>query len=269
MGDDTRLPDWDAQAYHRLGSPQHTWGKKVLGRLLSRMQGGETILDAGCGTGRVTAEILEQLPGARVIALDRSAEMVEVARQTLAPFGDRVRYLCGDLGALDLASEADAIFSTATFHWVHDHASLFARLHRALRPGPRAWLVAQCGGGPNLERIHRRAAVHLAAPPFAQYFEGYADPWYFATPDVTRQRLEAAGFAEVATDLEEAPTVLGGAEEYGDFLKTVVFGRHLTRVPDAALRERFIAAMVEEGGRDEPAWSLDYWRLNMDARRVG
>ncbi|MEJ7731921.1 MAG: class I SAM-dependent methyltransferase [Polyangiaceae bacterium] len=264
----TRLSEWDAQAYHRLGSPQHAWGRKVLERLLARLEGSETILDAGCGTGRVTAEILEQLPGARVVALDRSAEMIEVARQTLAPFGDRVRCVCGDLASLDLDGEVDAVFSTATFHWVHDHASLFARLHRALRPGARGWLVAQCGGGPNLERIHRRAAVNLASPPFADFFEGYADPWYFAMPEATRARLETAGFVEVETGLEEAPTTLSGATEYGEFMATVVFGRHLTRVPDAALRERFIADMVEAGARDDPPWSLDYWRLNLQGRRA-
>jgi hypothetical protein len=63
--------------------------------------------------------------------------------------------------------------------------------------------------------------------------------------------------------------VLGGAAEYGDFVATVIFGRHLTRVPDPALRQEFIARMIDAGAHDEPAWSLDYWRLNMHARRAG
>jgi SAM-dependent methyltransferase len=263
-----KLPEWDAQAYHRLGSPQHAWGRRVLERLVQRLRGDETVLDAGCGTGRVTAELLERLPNARVIALDRSAEMLEVARELLARrFGDRVRFVCADLAALDLSGEADAIFSTATLHWVHDHDALFQRLLRALRPGPTAWLVAQCGGGQNLARIHHRADQHLRHPPLAPFFEGWPEPWYFADADTTRRRLEASGFVDVETSLEAAPTVLGDAREYGEFLSTVIFGRHLTRVPDAALRDRFIAAMVEAGRRDDPPYSLDYWRLNMIARR--
>src|SRR5262245_748272 len=92
--------EWDARAYQRLGNPQHGWGQKVLDRLLAMapVRGDETILDAGCGSGRVTAEILERLPGVRVIALDRSHNMLEVARALLTPrFGDRVRFVDDDL----------------------------------------------------------------------------------------------------------------------------------------------------------------------------
>jgi len=263
-----KLPDWDAQAYHRLGSPQHAWGRKVLERLAERLRGDELVLDAGCGTGRVTAELLDRMPGVSVIALDRSAEMLEVAREVLAPrFGSRVRVLCADLASLDLVAEAGPIFSTATLHWVHDHGALFASLFRALRPGGSGWLVAQCGGGQNLARIHHRADQHLRHPPLARYFEGWPDPWYFADAETTAHRLTESGFVDVETSMEAAPTVLADAREYGEFLETVVFGRHLTRVPDPALRERFIHAMVEAGGRDDPPYSLDYWRLNMSARR--
>ncbi len=256
--------EWDGRAYHRLGKPQHAWGRKVLERL--PLQGDETVIDAGCGTGRLTAELLERLPRGRVIALDRSPSMLEVARAELAPrFGDRVGFVLADLQEYVDPCAADAIFSTATFHWVLDHPRLFANLHATLRPGGR--LVAQCGGGANLERIHARAAVLQGRPPFAPWFASFPDPWVFADDVVTRARLEAAGFVDVETGLSPEPTVFGSEEELRDFITKVVFGAHLERLPDEALRRAFIEPLVEAAKGDDPPLCLDYWRLNMAARR--
>ena len=258
--------EWDADAYHRLGNPQHAWGKKVLDRLLSRLRGDEVIADAGCGTGRVTAEILERAPGVRVIALDRSENMLRAAEASLAPrFGDRVSFACVDLGALDLVEIADVVFSTATLHWVTDHPKLFAGLRRALRPG--GLLLAQCGGGQNLTRIVGRAESLMAREPWAPSFDGWITPWEVADDDLTARRLHDAGFVEVETSLERAPTVLGGESEYREFLGSVVFATHLGRIAEAERRVSFVEELVRQGGTDDPPWSLDYWRLNLSGRR--
>ena len=78
------------------------------------------MLDAGCGTGKVTRVLLERLPRGRVIAVDASPSMVEQARAAL-PGAVDVRQ--ADLTALDLGEPVDAVLSTATFHWIPDHPS--------------------------------------------------------------------------------------------------------------------------------------------------
>ena len=135
--------DWDARTYDRVADPMARWGAAVLDRL--PLDGDETVLDAGCGSGRVTETLVERLPAGKVIALDGSPAMVEAARTRLAPFGDRVDYVVADLGApLPLTdASVDAVLSTATFHWVPDHDALFRHLAAVTRPG--GWLVAQCG----------------------------------------------------------------------------------------------------------------------------
>src|SRR5436190_16047407 len=137
--------DWDAATYDRVANPQTRWGTLVLDRL--PLRGDETVLDAGCGSGRVTELLAERLPNGRVIALDASPSMVDEARRRLERFGDRVDFVVADLGrpfTLPDGILADAILSTATFHWVPDHAALFRNLAAVLRPGGR--LVAQFGG---------------------------------------------------------------------------------------------------------------------------
>src|SRR5687767_13452615 len=123
--------DWNAAAYERLSAPIEAMGRDVLDRLVLR--GDETVVDAGCGTGRVTAALVERLPRGRVIAVDGSAAMVRKARERLPDARVDVRQ--ADLLELDLGETVDAVLSTATFHWILDHDRLFGNLHAALAPG--------------------------------------------------------------------------------------------------------------------------------------
>jgi trans-aconitate 2-methyltransferase len=256
--------DWDAATYHRVSGPQVSWGRKVLARL--DLRGDETVIDAGCGSGRLTAELLERLPQGRVIAVDSSPSMLAVAARELERFGDQVQLVRSDLLALDMHEVADVIVSTATFHWVLDHPALFARLHDALQPGGR--LLAQCGGHRNLVRTRTRAARILQGQEFVPFMATFTPPWEYADPDTTAHRLRAAGFTEVNTGAEDALTVLDGREAYREFLSTVIMRPYLDVLPDA-LQSRLLDAMCAEAAHDDPPWSLDYRRLNMEARRPG
>src|SRR3954451_13007701 len=150
---------WDGAEYDRLSTPMERLGREVLDRL--ELRGDETVLDAGCGSGRLTELLVERVPDGRVIGIDASASMIDAARERLGPGAD-VRV--ADLVGLDLGGETvDVVFSTATFHWIADHDALFASLRGVLRPGGR--LVAQCGGAGNIASIHAAARQAADDPP--------------------------------------------------------------------------------------------------------
>lgn len=247
--------DWDAATYDRVSDPQVQWARGVLDRL--ELEGHETVLDAGCGSGRVTALLAQRLPRGRVIAVDASESMVEQARLAL---GDGADVRLADLAELDIGEEIDAVFSNAVFHWIGDHDALFARLHAALRPGGR--LVAQCGGAGNVERFHAAAREVGAEPPFAAHLEGWEGPWNFAGAGETAERLANAGFEDVEVGLEPSPVV---PEYTVDYLRTVCLGHHIERLPPE-LREAYVEAVADRCG--QPV-ELDYVRLNIGARRPG
>src|SRR5262245_24597872 len=136
------MREWNADSYHQVSTPQFDWGTAVLEQLA--LAGNELVLDIGSGTGRLTKEILRRLPHGHVVAVDLSANMLQVAREFLLPqFAGRVHLMLADASRLPVVGVADAIFSTATFHWIRDHAGLFRELYLALKPGGR--LIAQCG----------------------------------------------------------------------------------------------------------------------------
>ncbi len=220
------------------------------------------MLDAGCGSGRVTRLLLDRLPSGRVIAVDAAPGMVERARPAL---GERATVLRADLAELELTEPVDAVFSNAVFHWVPDHDRLFARLHAGLRPGGR--LVAQCGGEGNISRATRATRVVMERERFRGYFEGWQDDKNYADALTTRTRLEAAGFQEVETWLHDEVAAFGSVDELARFLATVVLGGHLERLPEGE-RGPFAGVVAEEITGLDGSPRLDYVRLNIDARRA-
>jgi len=243
--------DWDAATYDRISDVQVGWALEQLERL--PLRGDEVVIDAGCGSGRVTAELARRVPRGRVYGVDVSPSMVEHARAAL---GQRATILGQDLVELELPEPVDAVFSNATFHWIHDHDALFAALVRALRSGGR--LVAQCGGQGNIDAFRRIADEVAAEPRFAQYFTHWRRPWNYAGAEETAERLRRAGFTEVETWLEPKRVQPERA-----FVRTVCLVRHLDPLPEA-LRDAFIDGVLERSGTP---LVLDYVRLNMVARR--
>jgi len=257
-----RQLDWDARTYDRVSAPQWEWAERVLARL--PLRGDERVMDAGCGSGRVTRLLLERLPRGRVYAVDRSPAMLAVAREQLADAGERVRLVEGDLTTVALPEPVEAIFSNATFHWILDHAALFGNLHRLLAPG--GMLSAQCGGAGNVTRVRACADLAMTRAPFADRAAAPIERWRYAGPAETAELLSQVGFEQIETWLEPAPAPFPDRASYVTFLHKVVLGPYLERLP-SELRAAFAEATADEAERSGLGHEIDYVRLNLSARR--
>ena len=245
----TRPHDWDADAYADLPLPHADWGERALGRL--GLQGGETVLELGCGPGRDTARLLQRLPTGRVIALDGSAAMLGRARRRCA--GDpRVSWVHADLRSpLPLAPDSvDAVFSVATLHWVPDHARLFAEMVRALRPGGR--LSLEYGGAGNVATVVT-ALRALGREPAE---------WVFASPAGEKPALLAAGFTDVECRLRHVAVPMD-ADVLVRYLAGVVLVAQLEGASEAE-RADLAPAVAERMARRV----VDYVRLEVTAGRA-
>jgi len=247
--------DWDATTYDQVAAPQEQWGRAVLERL--DLRGDETVLDAGCGTGKLTAVLLERLPRGRVIGVDGSASMIQRARETLGA-DPRVDLRVADLLDVELEGVVDAVFSSATFHWILEHERLFDRLHAALRPGGA--LETQCGGEGNIAEVQRVLEALGGDERFAPYLRGEARPWNYASVANTQSRLRRAGFEVERVWLQSWPVTPADPRA---FLRAVILPWHLERLP-RELHDQFVDAVI---GTVPRPLTLNYVRLNVSARR--
>jgi trans-aconitate 2-methyltransferase len=211
------------------------------------------VLDAGCGSGRVTEDLLARLPEGRVIALDVSPAMLAEARARLGS-DRRVEFVQADLmKPLPVAGPVDAVLSTTVFHLVPDHDTMFRNLAAVMRPGGQ--LVAQCGGSGCIRRV--LDVVEAAGIP-------WRGPWVYATPEEARGRLEAAGFVDVRTWRHDEPTRYERGGPLETFLGSVVLRPYVERIP-ADRWDSFVQTVAD----GLPDGTIDFVRLNIVARRAG
>lgn len=254
-----RPADWDAERYARAATPQREWSGDVLDRL--RLEGGETVLDAGCGSGGVTATLLERLPRGKVIALDGSPAMIAEAERHLsrAAREGRVEFYCQDLTRFELPHKVDLVFSNAVFHWVPDHPALFHRLAGVIRPGGR--IVAQYGGRGNVKEPVAAISRLLDSGDFDQWLSGYRIPWTFNGPEETADWLRDAGFEDPECRLEDRTA---RPDDPLVFFETSFLAEIRERLPEERFLEFRDRAMALMGNPQ----TFEYVRLNIDARRA-
>lgn len=203
---------WDGVAYDALPLPHEQWGKRTIEAL--KLQPNETLLDAGCGTGRDAQLALEQLPHGALICVDQSSTMLDQCRSR---FGQEPR-VCIIEGNLDQVlpvedESVDAIMSVAALHWLADHNNVWRHFFTALKPGGR--IATDCGGFGNLAKT-------LALVP--QINEEIKFPnWYYANVSSTEQLLKEAGFVDIQVSLRPHPTPLPDKKTLATYLQTLVF----------------------------------------------
>ncbi len=246
---------WDAGLYDSRHAFVWQYGASLLELLAARP--GERVLDLGCGTGHLTAQIAAA--GAEVVGLDLAPTMIEEARRA----HPQLRFVVGD--ARDFAFDApfDAALSNAALHWVKPPEKVIACVARALKTGGR--FVAELGGRGNVRAIHAALTVAAAAVGLGDW----QAPWYFPGVGQYAALLEAGGLEVTFAALFDRPTPLQGEDGMRQWV-AMFAGGLLESVP-ARAREDFLAR-VEANLRPtlyhDGVWHADYRRLRVVARRI-
>lgn len=252
---------WNAEVYDRIGTPMRAWARRVIDDL--ELGGDETVLDAGCGSGSVTFDLLEKLPRGKIYAVDASAEMIASLTKHIAGRGvANIVPIQASLTDFTLPERVDRVFSNAVFHWIPDDDVLFGCLYRAAKPGGR--LRAQCGGYGNNARVLEAVAAVRERPEFEPYLRGFSDSKKYRRPDEAKAALERAGWRDVRANLFEQPVPFDSHDEAALYVQTILLRDHVARLPDEAARDAYGHAVVGETVRrwGEP-YIADYVRLDL------
>ena len=246
---------WDAQLY----DGRHAFVWKLGASLVELLapKPGETILDLGCGTGHLTAEIAAT--GANVVGSDRSPQMIEKARQTYP----NLHFEVADARALKDSACFDAVFSNAVLHWIKQPELVVRGIARALKPGGR--FVAEFGARGNISTIQSAMIKALAE----LGHEPVDSPWYYPSIAEYAQLLEDSGLETTFATLFDRPTPLQGRDGMRDWIK-MFGGTYLSQVP-AEQQEAFfsrVEADLQLALFGEETWIADYRRLRVVANKT-
>ncbi|WP_239089456.1 class I SAM-dependent methyltransferase [Sphaerimonospora thailandensis] len=219
---------------------------------------GERVLDLGCGTGVLTAEIAAR--GAHVLGIDGSHTMIEAA---IAQHPG-LDFTVGDAHDFTVAQPYDAVFSNAALHWMsRDPDAVISCVRLALRPGGR--FVAELGGAGNCATL---TSAMLTAWREHGLYEPEL-PWYFPSPAEYAMRLEKGGFAVKVVECFDCPTPLDGCPNGAADWVRMFAGSLLEKVPAATVEPllRRVNELAAPALRHESGWLADYVRLRFAAVR--
>jgi trans-aconitate 2-methyltransferase len=244
------LSAWNAEQYE--GRHSYVW--QFGGSLVEQLQprSGERILDLGCGTGQLTAEIAAS--GAEVVGLDSSPEMLGQARQNYP----NLKFVLADATSFRFEEPFDAVFSNAVLHWVKNADASVQRIAAALRPGGR--FIAEFGGQGNI-------AIILDA--LNAVFGAAAEescPWWFPGVGEYATLLEQHGLEVRQASLFDRPTPIEGEPGMEDWIE-MFCGSYFRRlsVHEAKRKVHELVEYLRPTLYREGIWTLDYRRLRVAA----
>ncbi len=235
---------WDAENYHRVSTVQESWAIELLEK--RKMGEYEVVMDAGCGTGRVTETIANAVKRGMVYAVDRDDNMISKAKENLSGFSN-ITFIKSDISEVSLPEKMDLIFSNAVIHWVLDHKKLFSNFWNLLKPNGE--LLIQCGGKGNLGMVHTILEKLRKSNTFKHYFVDWNNPWNFASPEDIKKTLNDTGFKNTQVQLKKKTAEFENYHEFILFMKTVVMKPYLAYLPagnDNEIRNSFIVEFMNE-----------------------
>lgn len=239
---------WDADAYARHSETQLGWARELIGKL--SLQGHESVLDIGCGDGKVTAEIARLLPRGEAVGVDSSEDMVRKAGSAFPPEANpRLSFRLMDARALAFENRFDVAFSNAVLHWLREHRPMLKGVARSLKPGGR--VLFQMGGKGNGEEIFAVAEEMMGAEPWRGFFSDFQFPWGFHAPREYHAWCKEAGLRVERLELLPRDMVQQGADGLANWIRTT-WMPYTERLP-AERRDDFVREAVERYTSSHPA----------------
>jgi trans-aconitate 2-methyltransferase len=259
---------WDAKTYDKVSSNvQLEWGRKLIEK--RKWIGNEIVMDAGAGSGNLTKFLADKVINGKVYAVDADSNMVEQAKSNLSRYKN-VQVIHSSMEKVNLPTKVDVIFSNSAIHWILDQDGLFSHFWQLLKPNGSSGsseLLIECGGHGNMDKAISIILKISQSDKFKEHFVDWKQSWYFPKPDETERLLRRVKFKEIQVNLSKLTTTFSDRESFANFIRTVMTKPFLGYLPDAKKKDEFLGIFLNEFECLVGAWSLDFMRLRIFARK--
>jgi trans-aconitate 2-methyltransferase len=232
--------NWNADDYAKNSSAQLQWAQELIAKL--SLHGRESLLDVGCGDGKVSAQIAKILPEGNVLGIDLSQSMIQLAcEQFPSQNYPNMSFIQMDATDIQLARKFDVAFSNAVLHWVADQMAVLRGVHACLKPGGR--LLFQMGGRGNASEVFDVIQEVVKRHNWKSYYQGFVSPYHFYGPEEYKAWLSKSGFGLTRAELIPKDMQHQGKEGLKGWLRTTWFP-FTDRLP-TELRNAFLDEVLE------------------------
>lgn len=256
--------EFDGEKYKQASAQQKVWGRKLIAEF--QFEGGENILDLGCGDGILTTELAKLVPDGFVLGIDTSESMIETAKKYNA--GTNVRFELLDINAIDFESEFDLVFSNATLHWVKNHKKLLSNVLKALKDkGAARFQFAGDGNCSNLIRILKET---ISVREYSTSFSEFDWPWYMPAVEEYRFLLDEIAFTEKRVWSENGDRHFESAEamtKWIDQPSLVPFLGYVAEEDRKRFRDIVVKRMIKETLQSDGTYFETFRRINVLTRK--
>lgn len=249
---------WNAEDYAKNSAGQLQWARELIAKLA--LQGFESVLDIGCGDGKITSQLALAAKNGNVIGIDQSEDMIRLAsEQYPSTKYPNLSFLRMDAANIRLSEKFDVAFSNATLHWVENQARVLKEVHNCLKSGGK--ILFQMGGRGNAADVFAAIEKVWRHPQWQEYYNGFNTPYHFYAPEEYEGWLSESGFRPVRVELVPKDMQHHGAEAFRGWLRTTWFP--YTDLLPLELRDHFLSELIETYTAEHPADALGYTHVRM------
>jgi trans-aconitate 2-methyltransferase len=230
------MTEWNAELYRERSSLQRAMAAEALHVL--DVTNSDWVLDVGCGDGGITSEIAGLVPNGRVVGVDASSNMIELARQRIAP---NLRFAVADARSLPFNHAFDLVASLNALHWIHEQGVALVSIHHSLKSGGRAHLrLVPMGPRKSIETVLEETRN---SPAWSSYFGEFRDPYLRMTQEEYCSLARKSGFRVEHVGTESKAWDFGTRAEFLAF-SSVTMVEWTRRLPES-LQTRFISDVLD------------------------
>ncbi len=248
---------WDAEKYDAVKAPQVDAGKELIA--MAKVEDTDSVLDIGCGTGKLTVELAKRASNGIVVGIDPSREMLEKAREASADI-DNIRFRLIPAQLMDFNGRFEVVFSNSALQWVKEQQEVIRLVYQALKKKGR--IAFQLPARDFNRELFDYTGKAIALLGYERYFSNWQPPWYLPSKEEYENVLKEAGFRNISVYYKDYRIIFNYLEEILDWWTSAGLRPYLEELSEKEQEYfKYAVAMSYENNRTDKGIEFDFRRL--------